>query len=293
MLLNLISFGAYGRVRKATTKYESVFSEYEECNEAHGNHTAELSMAFVKLAEEKRSAYSEAKKNKEVASELHVEEKNLAENEIIADDYSLKHIDGTVKGGEVVLSTVAGVAVGTAAVFVAWVLAGRFGSAVTGDTIATLSGMERIKATAAWLGGGAMPAHAGNATVGILVFAGLFLLPALLVSSGIFRFFAGRKIEKTREATGQAEDVIRRIKEDLPRLETLRGQAQDMIKTVQESKKIFLEWHEVCCMSETQRKEKLKNLATSMLKIINTPMNISLSAPANAPVDTSLPDSLT
>lgn len=290
MLLNLVSFGAYGRVKKSATRYKNVFSEYEECHDAHENHAAELSMAFVQLAEEKRSAYSEAKKNKEVGSELHVDEHHLAENEILTEDYSLKHIDGTVKGGEVALSTIAGAAVGAAAVFAVWTLAGRFGTAATGDTIAAFAGMERVKAAAVWLGGGLLPAHAGNARVGILVFAVLFFLPSLLVSSGIFRFFANRKIEKTEEATGQAEEVIRRIKEDLPRLETLKDQAKGMIKTVQESKKVFLEWYEVCCMSEAQRKEKLKILAASMLEIINTPLSVPPAAFSDTPADAPLPD---
>lgn len=204
---------------------------------------------------------------------MHVEEKNLAENEIITDDYSLKHIDGTVKGGEMALGTVAGAVVGAAAVFAVWVLAGRFGNDVTGDTIAALSGMDRVKVTAVWLGGGLLPAHAGNAAVGILVFAALFLLPALMVSSVIFRFFARRKIEKMGIATVQVEEVIRRIKEDLPRLRVLKDRTQDMIKMVQESKKIFLEWQEVCGMSEAQRKEKLMMFAASMLKILSTSMD--------------------
>ena len=291
--LNLVSFGAYGRVKKASTKYEEVFSEYRECSEAHGNHAAELSMALVQLAEEKRNAYSEAKKNKEVAGELHVDESNLAENEVLTEDYSVKHVDGTIHAGEVTLSTFAGAALGAGILFSTWKLAGKFTDAVTGDTIAALSGMERVKATAVWLGGGLLPAHAGNAVVGMLVMAFVFLLPALLVSSSIFRFFAGRKIEKTGIATEQAEELIRRIREDLPRLQTLRDQARDMIQKVQGSKKIFLEWHEVCCMNDAQRKDRLKNLASSMINIINTPMSESLGAPVTAPAETPAPASLT
>ena len=86
--------------------------------------------------------------------------------------------------------------------------------------------------------------------------------------------------------------MIRRIREDLPRLESLKGQAQGMLQSVRDSKRVFLEWHEVCCMNDAQRRDRLKELAASMLKIINTPMReapgISVIAPVETPVSEDL-----
>ena len=275
IILNLISFGAYGKVKRASVKYADVFTEYEGCNRTHENHIRELGEALGRLAEEKRSALLEAKTNKEVAGRLNTDGLDLGEKEISAEDYGLIRINETMKSGEVLLSVLPGVLAGAGVAFVVWGLVGKFGKMMD-TSIMALAGADRMNAILMWLGGGAFPGQAGNRVVGSLVVAGLFLIPMLLISSGIFRFFAVRKILKTQEAVAQVEIVIGQIKEDLPRLESLKKQVEETTRAVLDSKQVFLEWHKICCMSEAQRKEKLLLFAASMLKILNTPLDQSV-----------------
>ncbi len=270
IVLNLISFGAYGKVKKASSKYADIFTEYVASRRTHENHIRELGEALGRLAAEKRSALVEAKKNREVSGRLDTDDMDLGEKEIVAEDYSLTRINETMRGGEVALSVFPGIAAGAGAAFAVWVLVERFGKMME-TSIAVFTGMDRVNAVLMWLGGGAFPGRVGNRAIGALVVAAVFLIPMLLVSSGIFRFFAVRKILKTEAAIATAENIIVQIKEDLPHLESVKKQAEDMTQAVLASKQVFLEWHEVCCMSEAQRKEKLITLAASMLKILGTP----------------------
>jgi hypothetical protein len=149
----------------------------------------------------------------------------------------------------------------------------KLGAASPGVPIAVLKGADQAKAILMWLGGGVLPGHTGNLGIGIFTIANVFLVPMLLISAGVSQFFTRRKIKKIETATNQVEEITRQIKEDLPRLETFKGHAEAATQTVKDSKKAFLEWYEIYRMSETQRKEKLITLATSMLEVIREPMD--------------------
>lgn len=284
IILNLISFGACGKVKKVNAKYAEVFSEYEGCRRTHENHICELGEALDRLAAEKQSALAEAKKNKEVASKLNTDDLDMAEKEIIAEDYSLTRINETMRGGEVILSVFPGVLAGAGAAFAVWSLAGKFGKMMN-TSIAAFAGADRVNTVLMWLGGGAFLGHVGNRAIGILVVAGIFLIPMLVVSTSIFRFFAVRKIGKTQKAVMQVENINGQIKEDLPRLEAIKRRVEDMTQAVLASKQVFLEWQEVCGMSEAQRKEKLITFAASMLKILSTSLDqpVSVAEPEVPP----------
>ena len=275
IILNFVSFGAYGRVRKAAIRYEGIFTEYEACNSEYVIHKSELSKALGQLGAEKEGAFLEARKHKEVSSELNTEERYPAERDITTQDHNLERINETVNDGEIMLSAIFGVIAGAAVAVAVWELMIKFGVASPGVPIAALKGADQAKAILMWLGGGALPGHSGNMVVGVFTVSNIFLIPMLLMSAGISRFFTGRKIKKIDVETHRVEEVIRLIKEDLPRIDTLKNRAEAMIRTVKESKKVFLEWHEVYRMSETQRKEKPIALAASMLEVIHEPMDVT------------------
>ncbi len=273
VILDLVSFGAYGHVRKAATRYEGIFTEYESCNSDYEIHKSELSKALVQLSTEKEGAFLEARKHKEISSALNTEERYPAERAITTKDHNLERINETINDGEIMLSAIVGVIAGAAAAIGVWGLMIKLGVASPGVPIAALKGADQAKAILMWLGGGVLPGHTGNLGVGIFTIANVFLVPMLLISAGVSRFFTRRKIRKIETATNQVEEITRQIKEDLPRLETLKDQAEATTRTVKDSKKAFLEWHEIYRMSETQRKEKLITLATSMLEVIREPMD--------------------
>ncbi len=272
-ILNLVSFGSHGRVRKAATHYEGIFTEYESCNSDYEIHKSGLVKALAQLGAEKEGAFLEARKHKAVSAALKPEERYPAERDIATQDHNLERISETVNDGEIMLSAIFGVIAGAAAAIGVWGLMIKFGTVSSGAAIAALKGAEQAKAILMWLGGGALPGHNGNMAVGIFTVANIFLIPMLLVSATISRFFTGRKIKKIEAATHRVEEVIRLIKEDLPRIDALKNRAEAAIQTVKDSKKAFLEWYEIYRMSETQRKEKLITLAASMLEVIHAPMD--------------------
>ena len=65
-------------------------------------------------------------------------------------------------------------------------LGGAIVTATTGTAIGTLSGAVAVKATLAWLGGGALSAGGFGMTGGMVVLGGLVVGPALAVGGAIF-----------------------------------------------------------------------------------------------------------
>lgn len=151
----------------------------------------ETSEAIEKLGKEKLEAYrTEVKefvdtfsklKNFEFNDKFVMESSDLEISELQIRE--MKEISLTAE------DTLKGVVTGVGAgVLVGWGTYGgvmALGTASTGTTIASLSGIAAKNATLAWLGGGSLAVGGGGIAVGSLVLGGLVAGPALLIAGGI------------------------------------------------------------------------------------------------------------
>lgn len=77
----------------------------------------------------------------------------------------------------------AGATAGILAAYGAFSLAGLVGTASTGTAISVLSGSAALKATLAWLGGGALSAGGFGITGGMIMLGGILAVPVALISA--------------------------------------------------------------------------------------------------------------
>ena len=161
--------------------------------------------------------------------------------------YTTEELKQASIGAAILLGGIGGAAVGTAGGFAA---AGAttaavmaLGTASTGTTIASLSGVAATNATLAAIGGGSLAAGGGGIALGTTLLSAATLGVGLLVGGVVFSLTASSLSNKADEAWSQmkkAEEEINKICEYLMRLSEIAKEFDKIISVVEKVYMKFL-----------------------------------------------------
>ena len=168
-LMNVVTLGAHQRVKDAESDYMDKLQELNELNERHERRRNDVNEILKTVIEVKKTAIIQLRKGKKILNQLNVQEREMINNHLKGQDYSLDRIDSSMEAGEIAISTAKGAVAGVSTALGAWALVGTLGTASTGTAISTLSGAAASNAILAWLGGGSIAAGGGGIAAGTMV----------------------------------------------------------------------------------------------------------------------------
>ena len=201
MLMNIVTFGAHGRVKKVQEEYEELrqnLIEYAHKLEKYRDHVNEHLQSLIQA---KKDGIFALKNIKKITKALKSKDRdaNIAIPAIESKGVDFAAVENTLNIGLVAFNSAKGVGSGVATAAGAWALVSKVGVASTGIAIKALSGAAATNATLAWFGGGAVAVGGGGMTVGTAVLGGIVAIPALLIAAAFNHVSANKKIEELRE----------------------------------------------------------------------------------------------
>jgi hypothetical protein len=168
---NDLAFIYNAKLEQARNKAENALHEYGKCK---AKVIKDELMRYV--------GHLSMIKNVELADSIGIGEAiAIAQGEFAPEKFVV--LDGVAQS--LLKGVPSGMAAGAMAAFGAYGGTMMFGTASTGAAIASLNGVAAINATLAFLGGGALAAGGGGVALGVAVFGGVMLGPAIAVL-GIF-----------------------------------------------------------------------------------------------------------
>ena len=134
-------------------------------------------------------------------------------NKFITDEAKFKEIkEMSILASSIIQGVGGGAVAGAAIAFGAYSAVGAFGAASTGTPIVMLSGAAALKATLAFLGGGALSAGGLGATAGIMVLGTLATAPLLFVTGLISDSNASAKLDEAKANLAKAKTIAEGLK---------------------------------------------------------------------------------
>ncbi|MEL3908307.1 MAG: hypothetical protein P1P64_04760 [Treponemataceae bacterium] len=283
-LMNVLSFGASGKIEKAQAQYQTTANKLTQKMEKQEKLRENVNLLFEELIMVKKKAILEVKKIQKITKSLSVKDRVLLEDNLASDNhYSIKQIDESIGLGEQAINATKGVATGVSTALGAWALAGTIGTASTGTAIASLSGVAATKATLAWLGGGSLAAGGGGMAAGTALLGGLVAVPALAVMGLFSHLSANKKIKEIKKEENKLLEYIEAVEKNILALSTMKKRANELIKSISKAVEGFQVAYKISCnviypiknqenFSDKQLAEiqSLMNITSSVLQLVDT-----------------------
>ncbi|MBT2661638.1 hypothetical protein [Bacillus sp. ISL-45] len=220
---SIITFGASNRIEKRVNEFNVIYNEYEALYNKMEEIRNEINSVLEKLIKAKVDSVKSLNKINKISKNLLEEDKIILNKKIESNvkHYTFSNIKHTLSTANAVINTTGGVTAGVGTAVGAWALVSSVGISSTGTAIGGLSGVAASNATLAWFGGGALAAGGGGTAAGATVLGGLFVIPIIVVSGILSHRSANKKIKELDEKTIEINKAIRKIKENLPTLESI------------------------------------------------------------------------
>ncbi|BDA80179.1 hypothetical protein LPTSP3_g31090 [Leptospira kobayashii] len=243
--LNILTMGAYGKIKAALDQYSNVLDKFNILKKKHDKRKAEINEALMDLIESKKKAILELKKINKITKLLNIKQRQEIEYSFSSNDYSFKQIEGSITAGELALISTKGLVSGISTALGTWALVGNFGVASTGTAIGSLSGIAATNAILAWFGGGSIAAGGGGMLIGSFVVGGIIAVPTIAIT-GIFQHLsANKKIIKIKESELQVIKNIKDIKKNLINFNNIEHRSKEindsLIKSLEGFQLIYTE----------------------------------------------------
>jgi len=237
VILNIISFGGYGRCQKAIATYTKLYKQYRHTyNKALQRKEAvtailrQLGIATNTLMKDIKKAQSILIKQLHTSTRRAINiDANSTKHEIALPGYS--QATSIVSGYNSVLTTAGALGTGSAVAIGSWTLVTMFGVASTGTAISTLSGVALTNATLAWFGGGALAAGGAGMAGGMVTLGALVAIPAIAFIAWSSHSKAA-EVEKAIEELKPELNKVTAIYNDIIRFE---GVASDKLSSLKEA----------------------------------------------------------
>jgi hypothetical protein len=237
---NILSFGAYGRVKRKQTQFDDVRVQLEEA-------IRDLEVARVRANENvgalvaaKEDAVDTLKCLGRISKSFVTKDRSVGEADIRA--VSVAHvakIGETISNAELAKSAARGVTTAASTALGTWALVGAYGTASTGTAISGLSGVAASNAILAWLGGGSLAAGGGGMAAGAAVLGGIVLVPAAIIMAIFNHMSANRRIKEIEERVAHALAAIEQTRGTQLMLEGLNRRIDEVIRSIGKAQSTF------------------------------------------------------
>jgi hypothetical protein len=229
-LLNVITFGGYGRVQEANADYNGVYRTYRSL---HDDVLKKQKAANSALAELGRSTEELLRLFKKVEIILFFSDDahtvtEMAPSAVKGDPSPLPGLRGAVSilaKYHAHIAAVEGAGVGGAAALGSWSLVSLLGTASTGTALSGLTGAAATHATLAWFGGGAIAAGGAGMLGGTLALSGIVAIPMIAVATRL----SHKKADEIRHE-------IQKLQGEIATLSTLAVNLTDLIRSTEAQK---------------------------------------------------------
>ncbi|MFP3043302.1 hypothetical protein LQZ19_15930 [Treponema primitia] len=239
VMLNIVTFGAHQRVVNAVDGYERLQEELTELNEKHEKRRQEINTILENVIGAKKAAILKVKKTQEILENLSIKQRDIIDEKIESENYSLEKMDASITAGDMAISATKGAVAGVSTALGTWALIGTFGAASTGTAISTLSGAAASNAILAWLGGGSIAAGGGGIAAGTAVLGGIVAIPVLAISGLFQHLAANKKIKQIREEELKILEYIDSIKKNLVQFDAIEMRSKELIESLAKSLEAF------------------------------------------------------
>lgn len=237
---DFVTFGASARVRKSKENYKECLRKYSKLYNKMETRRAEVNANLKVLVEEKIASLRSLKKIERISKNLigkdrkfNIDGLNLAEYE------NFKTIEKTISMGDAAINTVKGTISGISTGVGAWALVSTFGTASTGTAISSLSGVAATNATLAWFGGGSIASGGLGMAGGSLIFGGIVVVPALLLTGAFNHLKANKDIKKIEEEIFRVEKSIYDIKNNMLAMDNVEKRSFEVMDSLKKMRENF------------------------------------------------------
>ena len=206
-ILNATTFGGYNRFKDSKSRYETAYAKYKSSYSKQEKISNECQSRIVTLGENTIVAFRtldeaqillRATEHSKIIPNVGTNHLQIPSNKLLVTELSIKDYRVLAEGASV----------GSVAAVGSWSLVALLGTASTGTSIATLSGVAATNATLAWFGGGALAAGGAGMAGGSLVLGGIAIIPLIAYctwSSHSKSKQLDQETDKLTVATGEAE----------------------------------------------------------------------------------------
>lgn len=223
-MLNMVTFGGHGELKKAIYNYETSYIEYARSFNGYIDDMRLMNEKINELGRISFDIFHQLEKSRDLIGERDVE--NEFDKNVSIINQRLGKIDFLInqsyENSYTGVSLLQGVGVGGLAAVGSWVFVSLLGTASTGTAIATLSGAAAYNATLAWFGGGAIAAGGGGMAAGATTLGLIFAIPAIAIAT----YKTHSKVSEVDNmrfevecATNQIDDKRYLIHQSLPEVE--------------------------------------------------------------------------
>ena len=234
-MLNIATFGAHQRVKNEVEYYESLQEELSELNDKHEKRRGEVNSILEAVIEVKKQSILVVKKTQKILKNINIKQRNLINEELGIENYSLDRIEASITAGDMAISATKGAVAGVSTALGTWALVGTFGVASTGTAIGTLSGAAASNAILAWLGGGSLAVGGGGIAAGTVVLGGLVAIPVLAITGLFQHLTANKKIKQLKEDELKILEYIDSIKKNLVQFDAIELRSKEVIGSLEKS----------------------------------------------------------
>jgi multidrug efflux pump subunit AcrA (membrane-fusion protein) len=240
--MNIVTFGASGRVESAKKELERRYAVYQIDFTALERRREQVAVQLEDLVTAKQQAYRSLRRVRQVTKSLSPRERFfLGQEELAAGpriDFGL--VDSTIRFGEQAGALARGAGVGASTAAGAWALVGTFGSASTGAALSGLSGAAATNATLAFFGGGSLATGGAGMAGGAAVLGGIVLLPAVAVTGIFLHLRASQKIKEIESKATEIALATEACRYARVQLDAIESRANEVARTVRKSETAFL-----------------------------------------------------
>lgn len=240
-LMNILTFGAQGRIERANDRYNSVLENLKQCNEQQEQRKAQVNSVLQDVVECKKDAVLLLNRIQQITQHLKVKERQTVNQQIGAErmNFDLDYVEATLDGANLALAGMKGAGAGIASGSAAMFLVGNFAAASTGTAISTLSGAAATNATLAWLGGGSIAAGGGGIAAGTLALGGIIAIPALAVMGIFSNLAADKKIHEIKKYELDAIRTIDAIKKNILAMDLIEQRVKELNAALLKERDVF------------------------------------------------------
>lgn len=240
-VLNVLSLGAHGRVKKRVEEYQGIQLQVQQAYESLEAKRAVVNRTLEDLVAAKTAGVQELKKLSRISKNL-----GARERAVIAQgfdqatlDLPLGKVEKTISAAQFAMNSAKGAGAGISTALGTWALVGTFGTASTGTAISTLSGAAAANATLAWLGGGSLASGGLGMAGGTAVLGGIVLIPAVVIMGAFSHLSANKKIKEIEEATAKALAAIGQYTELTLTLAAVERRATEVSRSIRKATSTF------------------------------------------------------
>lgn len=241
-LKNLITFGAYGRIKNKEEELKREIDNLKSLQTSLQLDIEETNTTLNKLISAKMKAVNSLKLINKITKNIQIKDRNITYEKInknVPNKLHYHKIKATIHNFDIVVNLSKGVSTGVNTALGAWAIAGYIGTASTGTAISSLSGIAATNATLAWLGGGSLAAGGGGMAAGTLVLGGLVAVPALVITGILDHVAANKKIIEIEKEELKIIKYEEEIKKQQLFYSLIRERTEELTVSINKSSEIF------------------------------------------------------